>query len=273
MKLPFSKIALLFLGIFVLFSALSPISVQAQTNGLDVTNVFEVNEEGLESGDIVRNSEKGIVRTTFDYDQKVFGVYQPNPLIVFRNVDGTGVPIVRNGTVSVNVTTLNGPIAQGDFITTSGIVGKGQKATRSGYILGTALEAFTGESGTDVQYQARTAKQGQIQVAIRIEYAEIDSARNVNRLFEYLDAALFSSVKNPEQFIRIIRYTGSVFVLIATAIFAYLVFARTVSNGIQAIGRNPLAKNSIQVAIILNIIFSSIVIVLGIIAAFVLLRA
>lgn len=272
MQLPVVRSLLLTLITFSLLLSLTS-STFAQTNGLDVTNVYIVDEEGIVNGDIMSNAGQGIVRSTFDYDQKVFGVYQQTPLIVFRNVDGSGVPIVRNGTVSVNVTTLNGSINQGDFITTSGIQGKGQKATRSGYVLGSALESFNGETGTDTEFQGKQIKQGQIQVAVRIEYAEIDSARNINRLFEYIDAALFSSVRDPEQFIRIIRYSGSVFVLIATAIFAYLVFARTVSNGIQAIGRNPLAKNSIQIAIILNIIFSSIVIILGIIAAFVLLRA
>ena len=72
---------------------------------------------------------------------------------------------------------------------------------------------------------------------------------------------------------RLIRYSGSVLVLLATAILAYLVFARSISNGIQAIGRNPLAKKSIQTTIILNIVFSSIVIILGIIASFIILRA
>ncbi len=247
--------------------------VVQNTTGLDVTNVFQVTDKAIENGDIVRNADKGITRSSIEYDDKIFGIYQQNPLIVFKNVDGTGLPIARNGTALLNVSTLNGTIKKGDLITSSPIAGKGQKATRSGYVVGQALEDFEGKEGQKTSVEGKSATLGQIQVALRIEFAEIDKAKNANRLFQYLDAALFSSVRNPEQFIRMIRYTGSVFVLVSTAIFAYLVFAKTVTNSIQAIGRNPLAKKSIQAAIILNIIFSSVVIILGIIASFVILRA
>ncbi len=249
-----------------------------KNSSLDITSVYEINDPNIENGDILRNAENGIALTTLPYDNKIFGVYQQNPLIVFRNVDGSGSPVLRNGNTTINVTNINGPIKNGDFITTSPIPGKGQKATQSGYIIGVAVEDFDPEVKTDQVLKKETVNGkevlfGSIEVAVRIEYAEIDRARSANRLLQLADAAFFSTVKDPEQFIRVIRYTGSVLVLIATAGFAYLVFAKSIGNGIQAIGRNPLARRSIQVAIVLNIIFSSVVILLGIVAAFVLLRA
>ena len=254
------------------FFQVCPVYAQ-DSPGIEVTSVYPVADQSAVEGDIVINSETGIVLTKTAYENRMFGVVQDQPLIVFRNVDGTGTPIIRSGNALVNVTTVNGPIKQGDLVTSSAIAGKGQKADKSGYVLGTALEDFTGETGSSVTLDNKQYKQGKIQIALRIEFAEIDRARSSNRLVEYIDAALFSTVKDPDQVIRIVRYTGAVLVIMATAVFAYLVFARTISNGIQAIGRNPLARRSIQVAIILNIIFSAMVIILGIIASFVLLRA
>lgn len=276
--LKFCSIRLL-LRSFLLFLVLSfgitqlPCPIYAQTPGFEVTSVYDITDQEAVNGDILRNGENGISRATFEYDNRMFGIYQDNPLIVFRNVDGTGVAVVRTGTAIVNVSTYNGEIKKGDFITSSPVSGKGQKATQSGYVIGMALEDFSGNESDRTNIQGKEVSMGQIPVALRIEYAEIDRARNTNRLLEYLDAAFFSTVQDPNQLIKIIRYAGAVLVLIATAVFSYLVFAKTISNGVQAIGRNPLAKSSIQIAIILNIIFSSIVIILGIIASFVLLRA
>jgi F0F1-type ATP synthase membrane subunit c/vacuolar-type H+-ATPase subunit K len=264
-----------FLFFFVVSFSLHilPCPILAQTPGFEVTSVYEIADQEAVNGDLLRNGENGITRTSFEYDSKLFGIHQDNPLIVFRNVDDTGIAIVRSGTAVVNVTTYNGEIKKGDFITSSTVPGKGQKATQSGYVLGMALENFSANESNRTTISGKEVAVGQIPVALRIEFAEIDRARSSNRLMEYLEAALFSNVQDQTQFFKIIRYTGSVVVLLATAIFAYLVFARTISSGVQAIGRNPLAKSSIQIAIILNIIFSAIVIILGIIASFVLLRA
>ena len=132
-KFLITSLLVLWMVVFVMFIPIS--DSYAQTNGLDVTTVYQIVDQDAVEGDIMRNGPTGITKSTVEYDNQIFGVIQDNPLIVFRNVDGTGIPVVRDGNAVVNVTTLGGPIKQGDFITTSGVAGKGQKATQSGYVL------------------------------------------------------------------------------------------------------------------------------------------
>ncbi len=62
--------------------------------------------------------------------------------------DGAGKPVIvgLSGRVPVKVSTKNGDIQPGDYITTSDIPGVGMKATEAGRVIGKAL---TGLSGTD----------------------------------------------------------------------------------------------------------------------------
>lgn len=57
------------------------------------------------------------------------------------------MPVALVGRVPVNVTNENGPIAVGDFVTTSSTAGKGMKATEAGRVIGMALASFDGTDG------------------------------------------------------------------------------------------------------------------------------
>ena len=55
--------------------------------------------------------------------------------------DGEGKPVIvgLSGRVPVKVSTKNGDIRPGDYITTSDIPGVGMRATRAGHVIGKAL--------------------------------------------------------------------------------------------------------------------------------------
>jgi hypothetical protein len=61
--------------------------------------------------------------------------------------DGSGKPVIVGlaGRVPVKVSTKNGDIKPGDYITTSDIPGVGMKATEPGRVIGKALTGLTGE--------------------------------------------------------------------------------------------------------------------------------
>lgn len=245
---------------------------------LEIAETFDVPENAVD-GDIVSYADTGVKLSDREYDDKVFGIVETSPLVVYRRKDQTGQPVVRNGTTVVNVTTANGEIKVGDFITSSSIPGKGQKALASGYIVGVALEGFNGEGGEDVSFtppgegqQPRQVKSGQINVAIKIEYAEIGTARNANRLFDILNGALFRSVQDPEKFVNLIRYIAAGLAVLISFLIGFFTLARTIPKGIEALGRNPLARTTIQFGIILNIIFTVGIGIVGIVAAIILLR-
>jgi F0F1-type ATP synthase membrane subunit c/vacuolar-type H+-ATPase subunit K len=256
-------------------SLITPVHAQ-----LEIAETFDM-PEGATDGDIISYTDQGVVLSAREYDDKIFGVIETSPLVAYRRQDNTGLPVLRNGTAEVNVTTINGPIRTGDFITSTSLPGKGEKAVVSGYIVGVALADFGDQDGESISYTpptgeggagARQVRSGKINVAIKIEYAELNTARNANRLFDVLNGALFRNVQDPEKFVNVIRYIAAGLAVLISFLIGFFTLARTIPKGIEALGRNPLARATIQFGIILNIIFTVGIALVGIVAAIILLR-
>jgi hypothetical protein len=84
------------------------------------------------------------------YDELIIGVYRE--VTLNKNFDPKRVkirvnPISNKGTTYVKFNSENGKIMQGDPITSSSEKGIGMKATKSGLIIGVALEDAQGEIG------------------------------------------------------------------------------------------------------------------------------
>lgn len=266
---------IVFLGLLVAVSWWLVTPVHAQ---LEIADTYDIADTEAQPGDLVALTADGIKRSNIDYDSKIFGVVINEPLAAYKRVDGTGTIISRNGVVNVNVVTANGAIKTGDYITTSTLAGKGQKALASGYVVGVALKDFNEGEGTVVEFkqfetaEARQIGAGQIPLAIRIEYAEISTSRNANALLSRLNAALFSNVQDPEKFVNVIRYVASGLVILFSIMIGLFILARVVPKGVEGIGRNPLARRSIVLYTGVNIVIVIIVILLGIGASLLLVR-
>jgi hypothetical protein len=267
-------------GIFILLILIaclvlrvSPVAAQ-----LEIADTYDLADQEVLPGDLVSLTTEGLIRSAVDYDTKIFGVVNADPLAVYKRVDGTGTIISRNGVVNINVTTANGEIKTGDYITSSTLAGKGQKALASGYVIGVALKDFNEGEGETIDFshfennETEQISSGQIPVAIRIEYAEISSARNANALLSRLNAALFSNVQDPEKFVNVIRYVASGIVIIFSILVGLFILARVVPKGVEGIGRNPLARRSILLYTGFNIIIVVVIIILGIGASLLLVR-
>jgi len=130
------------------------------TSAYDLAEEFKTKTK-LEPGDLViASDEKETVElTTSSYDPKLIGVVATRPNILFRldgwsslgdkadRTSGTSAPISLVGRVPVKVSTENGPIEVGDYLTSSNKPGVAKKATKPGTIIGKALEDFDGEQG------------------------------------------------------------------------------------------------------------------------------
>lgn len=276
-KTVFVSLTLLITGIFQL-----PL-VLAQSNSVDWTYTYIVSDKESVDGDIISSStDKGLTRSSFPFDSRAFGVVQTNPLAVYRGQDNAGTPIARTGVATVNVTTINGPISPGDYITTSEIPGKGEKATVSGYVIGVAMTPLSATGGTEIDYQRKSTtntpnpteklRSGQVTVALKLEYAEITTARTALRLLDQINAALFTNIQNPDQFVKIFRYITAIIIVLISFAVGFYTFSRAIPKGIEAIGRNPLAQKTIIFSIILNIIFTIATAVAGIAAAVLILK-
>lgn len=84
------------------------------------------------------------------YDRKLLGVVSWQPGLEIGVSNDYTLPIALNGRVLTRVNTTGGAIAIGDPITSSDIKGVGMKATKPGKIIGTALEAYSGEGETKI---------------------------------------------------------------------------------------------------------------------------
>ncbi len=243
----------------------------------DVANVYDITDQDAKDGDIlIITPEQGIGRTNIPYDIHLFGVLQNQPLVVFRRIDKTGQPIVRSGQAEVNVTTINGTIKAGDFITSSEIPGFGMKSTISGHVIGVATADFNPSAssgqGETISYKDKQIVKGKVTVALKIEYADLTTARSANRLFQYIGAAFFKNVQDPQGFGLIVKYGLAGLIIILSVIFGFIIISRSIPKAIEAIGRNPLAKRSIILSIALNIGFAIAITISGLIASLIILR-
>ncbi|EKD90556.1 MAG: hypothetical protein ACD_30C00114G0006 [uncultured bacterium] len=226
-------------------------SVHAQ--GFNVASSHEITDKEAVSGDIlIYDGANGLVRTNVTYSQKIFGVYTETPSLVIREASASAKPIIRLGDVDVNVTDYNGEIKKGDYVTTSPVSGKGMKAGQSGYVLGLALaDAVYGDQ--TVTAEGGNYRLGTVNTALRIEYAELTTARSNIKLLSDLNAAFFRSVQDPEKFTLTIRYIIAGLVALLAFAIGFFYLARSISKAVEAIGRNPLARTAIITSVGLQV--------------------
>lgn len=257
-------LVLSFIFLFPYPYTLYPSHAQAPSS-MDITSIYKIADTAAVDGDILTSSETGLIRTTKVADEKVFGVLQATPLLVYRSVDAEGQPVARSGIARVNVITSNGPILYGDYITSSATPGKGQKSAGVGAILGIALASYAGEEGEDF---------GKIPVALKIEFAGPagSSGLSANRFFGTIGSAFLESVSDPERFTDVVRYISAGLVVLLSFTFAFLTFSRSIVKSIEALGRNPLARATIQISIIISIILLVVTGIIGIVASIVIIR-
>lgn len=250
----------LFFLISYFLSLISAPPALAQNTPVDLASVYAIADKDAVDGDILMYSAgKGLVRANESFSPRMFGVLQDTPVMVFKLPNSTGKPVVRSGTAYVHVTDVNGAIKAGDYITSSSNAGRGQKTLESGYVLGVALGDLTG-------------KDGKIPVAVRIEYVELTNTRSVVRLLDYFNVAAFQSASDPNKATQLIKYTAAAIIILLSLIVSFVVFGRSIGKGIESIGRNPLAKNAIQLSIIINAVFTIGIVLIAIGISYFILR-
>jgi len=118
--------------------------IQYQTNGIaDFAEYFRKDKnQKIDFGEVVCFDEKGLAVPCKE-NQKIIGVASKNPSFLGgENLGDQSVPVGLIGVVSVKVSNANGPIHEGDFLTSSNISGFAMKATEEGTVIGRALQSF-----------------------------------------------------------------------------------------------------------------------------------
>jgi len=125
----------------------------ASPSGADIAEYYGSKDLTIESGDLVvaapgaasvgPNSKAYVNKSGSSYQGGIIGIVSTNPYEAFgKNFDKDeySFPVALIGRIPVKISLENGPIKAGDLLTSSSIPGVAMKATKTGPIVGKALE-------------------------------------------------------------------------------------------------------------------------------------
>jgi F0F1-type ATP synthase membrane subunit c/vacuolar-type H+-ATPase subunit K len=254
-----NKKTLIVLSLFfvLLFISYSTTFAQVASSGIAIS--IPVSDPEAQDGDIICTYPEGNVRCSQEYDPSVYGVISDDPALSIEDFDLISSKlIVTSGIATVRVTSVNGNITEGDLITTSLKPGLGQKASRNGYVLGTAVENYESDNPDTV---------GRVQVALNIHPASGLSGTRGN-LIQFIRQGLAVPVFEP---VESLRYILAALMVIISFTLGMIYFGRASRTGIEAVGRNPLAKRVIQLTIFMNIALTIVIVIVGLAIAYLIL--
>lgn len=251
-------------GVVLLLMPATVLAADKQTNTSasslqSVAQAYKASET-LRPGFIVQPDTKNqgsVALATYADSKKLFGVVvAPNSAAVsLSSTDpgtaaGNQVYVVTSGRYYVLVSNQNGSIGAGDPISVSAISGIGMKAdTSQATILGRAVGTFDGKNNVASVAKLKTSKGAEIQAAIGSVQVDIGVAKNPllvtnsSGVPQFVQKAAISVVGKPINASQL--YVSIAIMLAGFGITAALMYGG-IQSGMMAIGRNPLAKQSIM---------------------------
>ncbi|MBI2008707.1 hypothetical protein HYS82_03575 [Candidatus Amesbacteria bacterium] len=210
-----------------------------QSAGLATSQM--VDDQEVSDGDVLCYTGEKIVRCSQEYQVDIYGVFSENPALALeeREAGGKGL-MLGSGKTAVKVSAENGEIKKGDFITSSKRAGVAVKATRSGNVLGVALEDYSSEDKSSI---------GKIKTQIDIRLAVVVASARTNVLENLKQSLLAPSLSS----FASLRYVLAIIVVIITFVLGFVYFGKVARSGVEAMGRNPLASRMVAVGVVLNL--------------------
>lgn len=262
------KVAYVLLLVFSVISVSVAYAQDAPIGSVPSTIASAFTVEGdVRDGDIVSyDLERGVyVPAQETADRNMFGVVVDDPvLFVGDGDDETDMrPIVRYGESVVNVSTLNGDVRPGDLVTTSRVVGVGQRMDpeQATYILGVATAAMV-STGEVIEVDGEMVQLGRVPVALRIGFfaegiddAEFDELR---ALYASTAAAMsddqnaMDTQQNGLDLFLLFRYLLGASVAVVSILLALHRFGGLFNESVVAVGRNPLAHSQVRNLLVWN---------------------
>lgn len=246
-----------FAALTLFFIVGSPAAASELSNGTAIG--VTINGQNVTDGDIISATPNGYKKTASPYDPQIFGVVSTKPAVYLSDTASPNdVPIISVGQVRVKVSSQNGNIKKGDFITSSEVAGVGQKATDNGFILGTADQDYSNND---------TSKVGLILVTLHPHFAKLsnDITRNILQSFNLGFEAARSTP------LGFVRYVVAGAITLLSFFFGFRFFARSSNRGVEAIGRNPLAKQAILLSVFINSMVTIAIMFFGVAIAYLIL--
>lgn len=262
----------LLLGVFVcLIFSVSIFTVPAIASVYDFTTVASpilVTGTANDHDIVSYHSDADIYQVSGSFaDESMFGVivddpvlYLESPLALYDNAR----PVVRHGEALVNVSTLGGEIHAGDIVTTSPILGIGQRAKRQDatYILGFALDTMV-PSGRTIMHEGKEVELGTVPVALRIgpyltqeSIAFVATGKEILSKTGGLGGLTGEDGSRQEEIptFKVFRYILATLIAVTSIVVSLGKFGDAFKQSVVSIGRNPLARSQIRAILFWNIV-------------------
>lgn len=227
---------------------------------LGVAHMVDVKDKNVKDGVVLSAGSKGAIATVVPYDSQVLGVVSRDAAIIINSSNSVnGVPVISTGTVYVYVSSLEGNIKKGDLVTSSTLPGVAVKATKEGYVLGTAAEDYSNSN-----------KKASDKIAVSLDLHYFNSKPTFpGTLSDIFKLVLTPTKEGPS---ALFKYILSAIVVLGSMILGFMSFGRAASKGVEALGRNPAASRIIHIGIIFNVTIVVAIALAGLGVAFLILR-
>ena len=252
-------------GMLSMFAAAIPFSPMTA----DIAHYVPIQGDNTQTGHLVSLLDDHYELSTKAYDGELVGVVTENPAVAINTVGHENTyPIVNSSNALVLVSAANGPLEIGDPITSSDQPGIAMKATRPGIIVGRVQEAFNPSDASETKL---------LNTMLLFKWADVENSLSPDRPLtqQLLDRIGYgfrlSTIAALEEPSTALRYTLATLVLFLSFFLGFVVFGRVASRGVSAIGRNPLARRSIGLAVSLNVLITIAITVAGLIVAILIL--
>lgn len=230
---------------------------QITSSGVGITSPIE--DQDAIAGDLICTYTDGNKRCKDEYDPAIYGVITASPAVSITDPEITnGRLIITSGITVIRVSTFNGNIAEGDFITSSPVPGVGMRADRNGYVVGKAIESYENADKEQV---------GTIQIIVSV-HPEGKLTGTRGNLLQFIRQGITVPVFSP---VESLRYLLAVIIVVVSFTLGMIYFGRASKAGIEAVGRNPLAKKVIQLTVVMNIVLTIVIVLVGLAIAYLIL--
>lgn len=249
---------LFMVSVFLLVFLFTAFKAEAQIESAGIAFSIPVRGDEIKNGSLVCSDQEGFFICNTAYSTSIYGVVVDNPAAAFEDEEPDTRLVINSGTAKVRVTTAGGDIKQGSFLTSSAKQGVAQFAGKNGFVLGTALQEYSGKDSEEI---------GEVLTAIDIHPISGLSGPRSN-LMQVLREGLDYSLLEP---LDSLRYLLAALIVLLSFAVGMFYFGRVSRAGVEAIGRNPLAAKMIRLSIFLHVLITLGIFFLGLFVAYLIL--
>ena len=211
-------------------------------------------------------------------EEKIQGVViNPTDSAVLLSGEDQKVFVSNTGPYYVLVSTQNGPVSIGDYVTVSSISGVGMKASDlDKVVIGKAVESFDQAEITKVRSSAKIKDSVGNETEVKIGTIKVDISVGRNPS-QRVNASLPVVLKQASETIAgkpvtPARVYLSFFVFLATSVIAGSMLYSAVRSTMISMGRNPLGKKAILKSLVQVASVAVMIFIVGLFAVYLLLK-